>query len=53
MGTIEKNTAAVVFSEKNFTVPVHCRSGNLGKTASSTLAGLGYTIVREFGEIRT
>ena len=32
---------------------VYCRSGNRSKTASSTLAELGYTNLYEFGGINT
>ena len=32
---------------------VYCRSGNRSKTASSTLAELGYTNIYEFGGINT
>ena len=31
----------------------YCRSGNRSKTASSTLADLGYTNIYEFGGINT
>lgn len=42
VGTIDENTAADVIPEKDSTVLVYCRSGNRSKTASSTLADLGY-----------
>lgn len=45
--------AAEVISEKDSTVLVYCRSGNRSKTASSTLAALGYTNIYEFGDINT
>lgn len=32
---------------------VYCRSGNRSKTASQTLADMGYTNVKEFGGINT
>ena len=48
-----KNTAAEVIPEKDSTVLVYCRSGNRSKTASSTLADLGYTDIYEFGGINT
>ena len=39
--------------EKDSTVLVYCRSGNRSKTASFTLAELGYTNIYEFGGIKT
>lgn len=53
VGTIDETTAAEVISEKDSTVLVYCRSGNRSKTASSTLAELGYTNIYEFGGINT
>ena len=53
VGTIDKDTAAQVIPEKETTVLVYCRSGNRSKTASSTLAELGYTNIYEFGGINT
>ena len=53
VGTIDEDTAAKVIPEKDSTVLVYCRSGNRSKTASSTLAGLGYTNIYEFGGINT
>ena len=53
VGTIDENTAAEVIPEKDSTVLVYCRSGNRSKTASSTLADLGYTNIYEFGGINT
>lgn len=53
VGTIDKDTAAQVIPEKDTTVLVYCRSGNRSKTASSTLAELGYTNIYEFGGINT
>ena len=53
VGTIDENTAAEVIPEKDSTVLVYCRSGNRSKTASSTLAELGYTSIYEFGGIST
>ena len=53
VGSIDEETAAAVIPEKDFTVLVYCRSGNRSKTASSTLAGLGYTNIYEFGGINT
>lgn len=53
MGTVDKTTAAEVIPEKDSTVLVYCRSGNRSKTASSTLAELGYTNIYEFGDIST
>ena len=52
-GTIDETTAAEVIPEKDSTVLVYCRSGNRSKTASSTLAELGYTSIYEFGGINT
>ena len=53
VGTIDETTAAEVIPEKDSTVLVYCRSGNRSKTASSTLAELGYTDIYEFGGINT
>lgn len=53
VGTIDEESAAEVIPEKDTAVLVYCRSGNRSKTASSTLAELGYTNVYEFGGINT
>ena len=53
VGIIDEETAAAVIPEKDSTVLVYCRSGNRSKTASSTLAELGYTNICEFGGIST
>ena len=53
VGTIDEDTAAAVIPEKDSTILVYCRSGNRSKTASSTLAELGYTNIYEFGGIKT
>ena len=53
VGTISEDTTADVIPEKDSTVLVYCRSGNRSKTASETLADLGYTGVCEFGGINT
>ena len=53
VGSIDEDTAAEVISEKDSTVLVYCRSGNRSKTASSSLAELGYTNIYEFGGIST
>ena len=53
VGNIDEMTAAEVIPEKDSTVLVYCRSGNRSKTASSTLAELGYTNIYEFGGINT
>ena len=53
VGSIDEDTAAEVIPEKDSTVLVYCRSGNRSKTASSTLAELGYTNIYEFGGINT
>lgn len=53
VGTIDETTAAEMIPEKDSTVLVYCRSGNRSKTASSTLAELGYTSIYEFGGINT
>lgn len=53
VGTIDEDSAAAVILEKDSTVLVYCRSGNHIKTASSTLAKLGYTNIHEFGGINT
>ena len=52
-GTIDEATAADSIPERDSTVLVYCRSGNRSKTASSTLADLGYTNIYEFGGINT
>ena len=53
VGTIDEDTAAAVIPGKDSTVLVYCRSGNRSKTASSSLAELGYTNIYEFGGINT
>ena len=53
VGTITADTAAQVIPETDSVVLVYCRSGNRSKTASQTLAELGYTNVYEFGGINT
>ena len=53
VGAIDETTAAEVIPKKDSTVLVYCRSGNRSKTASSTLAELGYTNIYEFGGINT
>ena len=53
VGTIDETTAAEAIPEKDSTVLVYCRSGNRSKTASSTLAELGYTNIYEFGGTNT
>lgn len=53
VGSIDETTAAEVIPEKDSTVLVYCRSGNRSKTASSTLAELGYSNIYEFGGINT
>lgn len=53
VGTIDEDTAAEVIPEMDSAVLVYCRSGNRSKTASSTLANLGYTNIYEFGGINT
>ena len=53
VGTINEDTATEVIPEKDSIVLVYCRSGNRSKTASSTLAELGYTNIYEFGGINT
>ncbi|MGI6012997.1 MAG: rhodanese-like domain-containing protein [Oscillospiraceae bacterium] len=53
VGTIDEDAAAKVIPEKDSIVLVYCRSGNRSKTASSTLADLGYTSIYEFGGINT
>ena len=52
VGMIDEDTAEAVIPEKDTVVLVYCRSGNRSKTASQTLAELGYTQVYEFGGIR-
>ena len=53
VGAIDEMTATEVILEKNSTILVYCRSENRSKTASSTLAELGYTNLYEFGGINT
>ena len=53
VGTITKETAGAVIPELDSIVLVYCRSGNRSKTASTVLAGLGYTNIYEFGGINT
>lgn len=53
VGNIDEDTAAAVIPEKDTSVLIYCRSGNRSKTASSTLADLGYTNIYEFGGINT
>ena len=53
VGSIDEDTAAEVIPETDSTVLVYCRSGNRSKTASSTLADLGYTNIYEFGGINS
>ena len=52
VGSITKESAPQVIPDPDTTVLVYCRSGNRSKTASQTLADLGYTSVYEFGGIR-
>ena len=52
VGTIDEDTAADAIPEKDTVALVYCRSGNRSKTASQTLADLGYTQIYEFGGIR-
>ena len=53
VGTIDKDTAAEVLSEKGPTVLVYCRGGNRSKTISSTLAKLRYTNIYAFDGINS
>jgi len=43
--------AEEVLTDKDQTILVYCRSGNRSKEASTQLAEMGYTDVREFGGI--
>lgn len=52
VGSIDEDTAADAIPEKDSVVLVYCRSGNRSKTASQTLADLGYTQIYEFGGIK-
>ena len=53
VGSITKDTAAAVIDDLDTVVLVYCRSGNRSKTASQSLADIGYTNVYEFGGINT
>ena len=53
LSTLGPATAAEVIPGKDSPALVYCRSGNRSKTASSTLAELGYTGIYEFGGINT
>ena len=53
VGQIDEQSAKEVIVDKDTVVLVYCRSGNRSKTASQTLADLGYTAVFEFGGINT
>lgn len=53
VGSITEETAFAVIPAKDTVVLVYCRSGNRSKTASQSLAELGYTQVYEFGGINT
>ena len=53
VGSIDEESAAAVISAEDTVVLVYCRSGNRSKTASATLAELGYTAVYEFGGINS
>ena len=53
VGTISGETAAAVIPKLDTVVLVYCRSGNRSKTASRTLAELGYTNIYEFGGFNT
>ena len=48
--TIENEPPAQL-PDKNQLILVYCRSGNRSKQASSKLAAMGYTNIREFGGI--
>lgn len=50
---ITETTAGDIIPEKDSVVLVYCRSGNRSKTASQTLADIGYTNIYEFGGINT
>lgn len=50
---ITETTASDIIPEKDSIVLVYCRSGNRSKTASQTLADIGYTNIYEFGGINT
>ena len=53
VGSITEASAAAVIPEMESVVLVYCRSGNRSKTASQSLADLGYTNIYEFGGIST
>ena len=53
VGQIDEQSAKEVIVDKDTVVLVYCRSGNRSKTASQTLADLGYSAVFEFGGINT
>lgn len=46
-----REKAEALLTDKNQMLLVYCRSGRRSKTASETLAELGYTNVKEFGGI--
>ena len=50
---ITETPAGDIIPEKDSVVLVYCRSGNRSKTASQTLADIGYTNIYEFGGINT
>lgn len=53
VGSITEETAKAIISEKDTVTLVYCRSGNRSKTASQSLAKLGYTAIYEFGGIQS
>ena len=51
VGTISKDTAAIVIDDLDVTLLVYCRSGRRSKLAAEDLVKLGYTNIKEFGGI--
>ncbi len=46
-----QTSAENILTDKNALILVYCRSGRRSKTASQTLANMGYSNIKEFGGI--